>query len=604
MSLVKAENWWEEKRDFKKTVKEEYLDIDETLIELEKNSNIIRLELNTIELPLFSKDTKRVKNQIKVYHFKTDKSSYLEVEAPASHSIPGEFEERVFITLTKIMKNNNYSKKFLVSANEILENMGLSNSFYYKRIKDSLTLLSKTNYTFMNSLYSNIESGIIDKKVISSIMNITIISKKDKRAEEIEFFEDGRIKEIYEISFSDYFYDNIIRKGYLAFDSEKLLSIENSIARSIYTITEKWRGYNLKFRKEAFFIARRIPLRWDKTQIKRTIDTLEKALIELKSQNLIKDYKIIKESKWELAEIEITYDEVHNKTKRETFYTDKNEFTDMEMLVHSTEEKIKTISDEIENGNIAELLKIFPERIIEMKTFEPFIKNAVEKYGFEYVKYTSEYTLLNNPKNLKGYLSKALSENYADEYIAQKKVKEKKKIKKTEEIKPIEEAQIVETFKYSWEDYLSLDPALQGEIEEAAYEEFLIQSESSDNKIVRGIFDKSKKSIVLKVMGSYNFEKPTEIVDPVVEPKEKPKTPKEQKKVETKSIVENSNEIIGVYQSIPEFMVVVSKLAKEKNIDFDLVNIVPVFKLFCEYEDINIKIVYSEDTKQGTIIIK
>ncbi len=233
MLAEKKDNWWIETRDFKKTRKEEYLDIDETLVELEKNSSIIRLELNSIELPLFSKDTKRIKNQIKVYHFKTDKSSFLEVEAPAGFSIPGEFEERVFITLTKIMKNNNYSRKFIITANELLENMGLSNAFYYKKIRDALTLLSKTNYTFANSLYSNKESGILDEKIMSSIMNISIISKKDKRAGEIECFEDGRIKEVYEISFTDYFYDNIIRKGYLAFDSGKLLAIENSVSRAI-----------------------------------------------------------------------------------------------------------------------------------------------------------------------------------------------------------------------------------------------------------------------------------------------------------------------------------------------------------------------------------
>jgi hypothetical protein len=58
MSLIKKENWWEETRTFKKTIKEEYLNIDESLIELEKNSNIVRLELNAIELPLFSKDTR------------------------------------------------------------------------------------------------------------------------------------------------------------------------------------------------------------------------------------------------------------------------------------------------------------------------------------------------------------------------------------------------------------------------------------------------------------------------------------------------------------------------------------------------------------------
>ena len=214
--------------NFKKTRKEEYLNIDETLAELERSSSIIRLEMNSIELPLFSKDSRRVKDQIKVYHFKTDGSSYLEIEAPAGYSIPGEFEERVFIALTKIMKKHNYSRKFVVSANEILENLNVTNPIYFKKLKTAMELLAKTNYTFMNSLYSNEANSLINKKVHASIMDITIFTRKDKEAKNIEQFDDGRIKEVYQISFSDYFYNNIVQKGYLAFDSEKLLSIDNN----------------------------------------------------------------------------------------------------------------------------------------------------------------------------------------------------------------------------------------------------------------------------------------------------------------------------------------------------------------------------------------
>ena len=600
MSLVKKEEWWEETRNFKKTVKEEYLDINETLAELENNSSVIRLELNTIELPLFSKDPKRIKNQIKIYHFKTDKSSYLEIEAPANYSIPGEFEERVFIALTKIMKNNNYSRSFVVSASEILETLGLTNYVYYKRIREALTLLSKTNYTFLNSLYSNKESGIIEKKIISSIMNITIISKKDSRAKEIEAFEDGRIKEVYEINFTDYFYENIIRKGYLAFDSGKLLAIENSVSRAIYTIVEKWRGYDLYIKRQAFFIARRIPLKWDKTQIKRTIDTMEKALIELKNLNLIKDYKIIKEKKWELAEIEITYEESHNKTKRDTFFTEKNEFISMEMLVTSTEEKIKCISEDFQSGEISEILNMFPEKVLEMKTFENFIKNSVEKHGFDYVKGTAEYTVLKKPKSYKSYLTKALEENWADEYIASKKAKENKKIR--QEAKVIEEAIIVEEKPienlYVWEDFIALNPEYRIEVEAAAYQSFLIESNALDNKIMRNIFEKSKKSMILKIMSEYKIPKgtiPTE--ETLIEKEIEIQMPLDEKK-------EILSEIVGEYVSVTEFMLKVREIMRLENLEINFKDLVEVFKLFGEYEDKFIKISYDESTKQGIINIK
>lgn len=573
MKIVKKEDWWEESKKFSKTKNEEFLDIDDSLAELEKSSNVIRLEMNTIELPLFSKNPKRVKNEIKVYHFKTDKSSFLEIEAPAGYAIPGEFEEKVFIALTRIMKKNNYSRKFIVSVNEILENLGLKNPIYYKKIKDALVLLSKTNYTFFNSLYSNIDSGVLNKEVVASIMNVTIITRKDEVYKNIEAFEDGRVREVYEIVLSDYFYNNIITKGYMAFDAEKLLSIENSIARSIFTMVEKWRGYNLYLKRPVFFIARRVPLKWNKNQIKRTVDTIEKALIELKNSNLINNYKIIKEKKWELAEVEITFLEDHNKTKRETFFTEKNEFYNFEMVVTDTEERIKESS----KGDLNEILILFPKRVLEMKTFESFIKNSIEKFGFDYVKYTSEYTISKKPGSYKSYLAKALEGNWADEYIA-KKNENKKKIEHVEVEKEIEEAEIVN--KYSYEDFEKLTDVDKENVLLKVYEAFLEESNSKDNKTMRGIFEKSKKGLIVKWMNENDFEKKEEINN------------------------SNENEIIAEYISVSKFIVEVFKLTKEKNINFDFENIMPVFNFMKIYEDELIKIEYEEKTKIGKILFK
>ena len=192
----------------------------------------------------------------------------------------------------------------------------------------------------------------------------------------------------------------------------------------------------------------------------------------------------------------------------------------------------------------------------------------------------------------------------ADEYVAQKNSKENRENKNEEMINeaPIEEAQIVETFKYNWEDYLSLNPTLQSEIESAAYKEFLVQTKSIDNKIIRGIFEKSKHAFIINIMKNYTFETHSEIEKNI---KEEPIVFEEKKKIETlQEFVQNSNEIINKYASITDFVVEVSKIAKEKNITFDLVNVVPVFKLFGEYESNDIKIVYNEETKEGTILIK
>ena len=68
------------------------------------------------------------------------------------------------------MKKNGYKKNFIVTLNEIIENLNVNNSFYISKIKKALILLSKTNYTFKNSLYSNEVKGILDKEIISTII--------------------------------------------------------------------------------------------------------------------------------------------------------------------------------------------------------------------------------------------------------------------------------------------------------------------------------------------------------------------------------------------------------------------------------------------------
>ena len=68
--------------------------------------------------------------------------------------------------------------------------------------------------------------------------------------------------------------------------------------------------------------------------------------------------------------------------------------------------------------------------------------------------------------------------------------------------------------------------------------------------------------------------------------------------------VQKINEIRGEYVSITDFIVEASKIAKQKNIEFDLINTVPVFKLFGEYENKDLKIIFNESSKQGIILIK
>lgn len=561
-----------------KTKTEEYLDIDEKLVELEKDKDIIRLEMNIVELPLFSKDTKRKKNDQKTYYFKHDKSSFVEIEPPDGYAIPGEFEERVFIALTKIMRNKNYEKRFIVTANEILESLGVTNKIYYSKLKTALYSLSQTNYRFNNSLYSSAIKGIINDVIYTHIMDIRIITRKNEDYKDHDLFEDNRIKELYQITFTEDFYNNIITTGYLAFDSELLLQIESSIARAIYTILEKWRNYELYLKRPVFYLARRIPLKWDKRQLKRTVSIVESALEELKGFSLIKDFNIIKNKKWDLAEVEIFFTEEHNKVKKSTFFSERADFNSMELYITSTEEKSKNLDEEV--VDVSGIINMFPEKIKLMKTFEPFIQDEIKKHGLEYVKYTCEYVLMKNPKtSLKSYLAQALEKNWADEYIAGKKVKEQKTV--IEEPKDlIEEAIIVN--KYTFDDFLEYSEELQAKITNNVYTSFLKEADSVDNKTMRGIFEKSKKALIVKYINE------NEVIE------ETPRAPIGEKL---------ENEIINEYVSKSKFLVEVLKIAKDRNIEFDIKNVAPVFNELYEYEDEEISINYDETTKIGKIQI-
>ena len=79
---------------------EEFLDV----LDYEETNSLIRMEMNVIEFPIFSKNPKVKKNQILKYYFSKDKQSYLEITPPNNEAIPGEFDERVFIALLNVMK--------------------------------------------------------------------------------------------------------------------------------------------------------------------------------------------------------------------------------------------------------------------------------------------------------------------------------------------------------------------------------------------------------------------------------------------------------------------------------------------------------------------
>lgn len=583
---------------------EEFLNVDSSIIEIEKNSDLIRMEMNIVEFPIFSRSNNLKINQIKKYYFSNNKESYLEVVPRHGGIIPGELEERIFIALTKILRNNGFKATFYCTMNDIFDNMKIENintrRTLYPKVKSGLDRLASTNFRFKNLFYSSELGRPIDDFINTNILTYRAIKFKDANNKEQSFFADKRLKEIYAITFSKQFHDNVIKKGYLTFDADLLLKIKDPVTRSIFTMITKWRYKSLYLKKQAYFIARRIPLAWDKNP-RRTVLRIEKSLQDLKDDFYIKDFKTNKNKKWEQADFEIFFDESHNDINQQNFYEEK---AYADKLIHMVEERQNDTLD-ISSSDIfrdPEFLKIyntFPEEAKKLKTLITVIREALKKYDYKFVQYTAEYTAFNCKASYIKYFKDALLNNWAETYIAKKEVFEERKSKKQEKV--IEDAVLIEEKKeefqkYTWDEYLSLNPDLQIEIEVAAYDNFLLEAGSKDNKTMKGIFEKSKKPLILKVMGDYNFDKPTKKIE-VVEVEEFPK-------IEKVEIVEKLESISKEYASFSHFILEFSSFVEIHKISIDLPKVIQVFKLLGEYEDFTIKLTFNEVTKIGEIIKK
>ena len=589
---------------------EEFLNIDSSLIEMEKNKDLIRMEMNIVEFPIFSKNTLVKINQIRKYYFSTDMNSYLEILPALNTQIPGEIEERVFIALTKILRNNGFKQTFYCTLNDILDNMkiynrGTRNSLYPK-IRQAISKMASTTFRFKNLFYSNELNKPIDDLIETNILTFRQVTLKDATDTESYFFSDKRVREIYKITISQHFYENIIRKGYLAFDADELLNIKDAVTRSIYTMITKWRNNKLYLIKPAYFIARRIPLSWDKNP-RRTVLRIEESFKFLKENNYITHYNMKKAGKWETAEFELFFDEVHNKIKRDNFFDEKSIF---DKMVHKIEDRLTEIDVNtpslFNDPQFIAIYNIFPEVAKRYKTLPMVIREALKNNEYEYVKFTAEYTALNCKTSYIKYFKEAITHNWADEYIAKKELKN---LKKNQKIENIEEAILVEKPKknllsVTWEEFERLEINKKNEIIEIAYKEFLEESEGTDNKMMRGIFEKSKKPLVLKVFDRQSKDS-LETLDKAKENNlsfKKEESTKESQKNQRKSEVINSNS--NMYATTSMFILECLKYFRENNIQINTQDFMTLFSFMKEYEDEKVILKYSEETKLGEIIRK
>ena len=547
---------------------EEFLDV----LDYEESNSLIRMEMNVIEFPIFSKNPKVKKNQILKYYFSKDKQSYLEITPPNDESIPGEFDERVFISLLKIMKKKNGKAIFYCSLSEIADSLNIpknSKRGVYSKIKNSIIKLSKTNYSFFNLFYLGSLNKRVDDFINTPLITSRILTFKEADDKEKDFFVDRRIKEIYRIRIADDIYGNITAKGYLVFDADILLNIKDPVVRSLYTQITKWRKNSLYLKKPLTYIAKKIPLSLKGNMLYKTVKKISDSLLELKNLNLISDFNYLKNGKTDKNEFEIFFDTEHNKNKQQLFYQDKEDFN----IIHSVEERLNNIClDDDVSCNVSEIINIFGSKGDSLKTLPNIIREALKKYEFDYVKYTAEYTALNAKASILKYFKEALINNWADEYIVKKKVKDIKQKEKEKEV--IEEAVVVEEKQnlLDYDFFEKMSSKEQEEIVEKVYIDFLNKSTGTNSPFYLKLFEKGKKSYIVNWLNENNFKE-----------KQIEKDLKNIDEQEEMEVIKTENE--KQYKSLSQFLVEVTPLVRENIPTIDMRSLKEAIELFGEYED-------------------
>lgn len=515
--------------DFQETIEtpateiiEEIVYMDENLI---KNKDLIRVDINIVQFPIFSKNTQKKVNQIVKYYFNKNRDTYITVTPAAGDYIPGEAEEKIFIALMQLMKEKGMPKKFIISSNELKDKLKLNTNRYAEIVKKSLIRLSRTNYNFKNTMYSSEYKGTIKEEISTPILTLKILTLSLKENKKYRLsYKDKRIKELYEIDISDHFYNNVIQKGYLVYNSSILLEISTSTARTIYMLIEKLRFNNLYLKIDTMFLIKRIPLKYDKKLLSRTIKVLEHAFDELKKKELIQDFKFLKDKTWEKSEIEIFLKESSAEEKQQRFFEDRNDFrklltvstiseTEHDMIemmeviqkenveksLPKTIEKSMTITDEL----IDKILDLMPSKARTLKTMPKTIKDAIIQYGYSKVEAVAIYMKKNKVDKVRAYFIKALENNWTEDETI-KLEKPASNVKKVSEIdSPKEE---VKNYVKELEYFNSLSTEEKEKLEEKVYRAYIDQC-GQETKIQKLTFNAAKNRLIAEFISKNNLVK-------------------------------------------------------------------------------------------------
>lgn len=184
-------------------------------------------------------------------------------------------------------------------------------------------------------------------------------------------------------------------------------------------------------------------------------------ILSMKSKYSPRIYEILKMNEYQKKGFIISVEELRKLFKAENIYKNYNDFK--KKIILKAQEELKKFSDinfkfeEIKKGRKIEFIKFF---VYENKKKE-------------------------EPKK-----TKSKKEISAEKFIKNQEKDIEKNIKVNQEFEKI------------YKNFLELDEEKRIEIEKETYEDFLKESNSLDSKILRVIFEKSKKSLIIKKINS------------------------------------------------------------------------------------------------------
>jgi len=527
--------------DFPIATDEQIIMIKEDIINYELDddveaNNLIKYEFNMIELPFFTRNKKVENGRAKRYTFSERNKSYMRVVPSGdpqliSNKIPQEFDEKIFYGILKLSREQN-SKEVITDYFTLAKSANVHYN-HLERIRDSLERLNSTSIEIRNLFYNaDNKQGMTTKEDFRILQHLTTITfedikelEPDKQEYYKKYFRNSKISEVLIIGISDYMYRNIEQKGFLYFNQESLLDVENAAARKLYILITKWHGWEKKniMRRSCRFLASRIPFSWEKTAIPGTVKSLEKACQVLKEKNLLLDYLVIRRKPLTKSLIVFSFSDEHNKVmsyNRDVSVETGHErimITNMvDEFLEEDDRQTKLFDDasplDAQFVEKASAPALVPENILsalpeKLRTFVN--KEIIQKHihqGDDYCISNIRYSVANYKDNFTAYLSKALKEDWSKGEREQEQLKKDLKRQKSEALRKEEEEKKRKAELIREEATTMMNAMSEEEYKEYAQEakESMIYKIMMEDKVKENIIDESTaiKDVIIALLSN------------------------------------------------------------------------------------------------------